>query len=99
MRKRKYAHSSHDQFQSDTLQEDIQYIWKREFPEKFARLTGKKIEEDENDNIPRAEIHNLVGTALLKSDMLPLDLHLVAELVRPQPPLHDRARLPSAKTS
>ena len=97
MRKRKYAHSSSDQFTPDSLKEDLDFIWAKKFPKKFARLTGKTIEE-ETDNIPRAEIHNLVGTAMLKSDMLPLDLHLVAELVRPQPPLHDRARLPSAKT-
>ena len=98
MRKRKYAHSSSDQFTPDSLKEDIDYIWAREFPEKFARLTDKRIEEDDTDNIPRAEIHNLVGTAMLKSDMLPLDLHLVAELVRPQPPLHNRARLPRTET-
>ena len=38
MRKRKYAHSSSDQFTPDSLKEDIDYIWAREFPEKFAYM-------------------------------------------------------------
>lgn len=87
MRKRKYAHSSNDNFAPDSLKENIDIIWQRKFPAKFARVSDAAALESlmmnhaVEDDIPKAHIHNLVGTALLKSDILPLNLQLVAELV------------------
>lgn len=81
MRKRKYEHSANENFTPDSLKENIDSVWQREYPEEYTRVTGKKPRVETDDDIPKAEIHNLVGTALLKSDILPLNLHLVAALV------------------
>lgn len=87
MRKRKYAHCSDAHFAPDTLKENIDILWQREYPAKFARVHDAAAVEkiiahhSTDDGIPKAEIHNLVGTALLKSELLPLDLHLIAQLV------------------
>lgn len=37
--------------------------------------------KDKEDNTPEAQIHNLVGTALITSSVLPLDLHMIARLL------------------
>ena len=79
MRKRKYAHSAQDTFTPDSLKEDIDVIWEREHGAKYMRVTQKPAAIQ--DDVPTAEIHNLVATSMLKSDILPLDLKKVSELV------------------
>ena len=82
MRKRKYAHSCEDKFTPDTLKEDIDNYWREICPQKVSRVSQKNSAHIvEDDEIPKAEIHNLVSTALLQSEILPLDLQLVSKLV------------------
>jgi transcription initiation factor TFIID TATA-box-binding protein len=66
MRKRKYSHLDHTSIGHNFC--DIS-----ESPHKYA--------SHPDSGVPEAHIHNLVGTALIKSSVVPLDLHMIARLL------------------
>lgn len=83
MRKRKYSHRDEDSYRPDTLREDIDKLWLQLHPEKLRRFekSAHAAPEEEGEAMPLATTHNIVGTALLKSELLPLQLRVVSELV------------------
>lgn len=83
MRKRTYCHREQHLYKPDNLVENITVFWGAWEREQRRRL-GLGDEGGDNakdDDIPESYVHNIVGTALLKSDILPLSLKLVSELV------------------
>ncbi len=68
MRKRKYGHRDKKLRVDDVLVEDIQSFWDQK-------------EDNEEDGVPRANIHNLVGTAFIECSVKPLNLHFISRLL------------------
>lgn len=68
MRKRKYGHRDKKLRVDDVMVEDIQSFWEQK-------------NEDWDENMPKANIHNLVGTAFIECNFKPLNLHFISRLL------------------
>jgi transcription initiation factor TFIID TATA-box-binding protein len=84
MRKRKYSHLEHVSLGSGFCDiSEIPQSKRAVIPSTnaSARRTDDAKEQDAHDDTPEAQIHNLVGTALIQSSVLPLNLHMIARLL------------------